>query len=108
MGEDDEALEECGQCARPLDDVDESWSVELAGPDGYVGWTLFCSQEHAARWVGAPARAEEQVAPEAVLTTRDRLLDAAVAAVFVVLAVWAVVLMALGSFQLVQLLGGWR
>lgn len=93
----------CTLCGKSLD---EEWlSVEITRPDeqGNETWLheVFCTQEHAAAWLAEPLPSIEATSPP--LGWKLRLMNA----VGVLVLVWAVALMLLGSYAFVRLLGGW-
>ena len=69
----------------------------------------FCGQEHAQQWFAAPLPPEPDVSEpddeewDGRYTWRERILGA----LLVVSVLWGLMLMALGSYELVHLLGGW-
>jgi hypothetical protein len=102
--DDDEELGVCDLCGRPLDaEGEEAWlGVEIFRPKGDWINAVFCRQEHAAEWLAGPL---PPVHPPGSLarTIKDRLVDWSLVA----LLLYAVVVMLLGSYTLVRLLGRW-
>jgi hypothetical protein len=103
----------CVTCGRPLDaEGRDAWlGVEVYRPRSETTLELaFCRQDHAQQWFAQPLPPEPDVC-ELVSQRQsaswhawwDRLLGALVVAGLI----WALLLMALGSYELVHLLGGW-
>lgn len=94
----------CDLCGRPLDaEGEDAWlGLEVFRPEDDHLNVAFCQQQHAAEWLTTPL---PEVQPLVAIsrTMKERLLDWAVAALFL----WSGSLALFGAYSLVRLLGGW-
>jgi hypothetical protein len=102
----------CGICDRRWTEVDggRAWiHLEVTRSDGADGydylWADFCTQAHAAEWLARPLPPviRGPAGPTVQTSWSERLLTVAL----VLGTAWALGLMLLGSYALVDLLGGW-
>lgn len=99
----------CDLCGREWHQGDPSgeWlSIEIVRGDATTDtdWINadFCSQEHASEWLKQPLPPMEPMVVEPT-TWKDRLMSG----FLLLLLLWALALMLLGSYAFVRLLGGW-
>lgn len=105
MGADEEGADSCRHCGAVVTDEQGVWLEVQRSVPGEDDWTdydggSFCSQEHAAAWLAQPLPPPER--PTVEESPRRRLAEVASWTLGVLVAVYAVGLMLVGSWTIVR------